>query len=149
MSLVQTNYVRGVADDKRSASAFLTAADTNSLATLKNDFIDCGVQHIGASMDGAKTRERFGKTSQSVYRIKEGRVTVLAHRLQEQNALADCFDGGLLHVGVFNVKGDSVTKEVNCLLLETERAVELSHRHGIQIFAVPSGGVVAINFLHV
>jgi len=59
MSLVQSSHVRGITDDERGASALLTAADTNGLATLENDLVDSRVEHICAAMDGAKTRKRF------------------------------------------------------------------------------------------
>ena len=63
LSFSLTLYIGWIADNERCASCFFTASDTDSFATLVKNLIDCGVQHVGTSVDSAETTERFWETT--------------------------------------------------------------------------------------
>ena len=149
LGLAEPGNVGWVADYKRGARRLFTASYADGSSRLKKNLVYIRVKHVSTAMDGAKATEGLGKAAKTVDGVEEWRVTVLAHRFHVQNALLACFNGGLLQVAIFDLKGDSVAQEVDRLAVQAERLEELAHGHRVKIFVLPSVRVIWVDAVHV
>lgn len=108
LGLLKATNVRRIANNYWGFCLLAFARNSNNLARFEQDLIDVGIEHVGATVNGAKTTERFRKTTESIDWIKEGRVTVLTERIDVEVHLANGVDGGLIEVGVVSVESNCV-----------------------------------------
>jgi len=109
--------------------------DTNSLASLVDELIDVGVEHIGTAVDGTEAGETLGELSQSVERVDIRRLSVARNTVAIQ---ADALDGlgrstGFIQVGIVVVKRHGVADKVLGCDLEAELVVDLLHGATAQV----------------
>lgn len=88
--------IAGVTDYHWSFSLLVSASNSSDLSIANNDFINFSIEHVGASVDGAQSAERLWKTSKTVDRVQERRVSVLAKGFVVEGALLNCFDSRLV-----------------------------------------------------
>lgn len=63
LGLAHISNVGWVTDNKWGLGGLFTRADTNSFTALHKNLVDWGVQHVGTTVNGAKTGERLWETS--------------------------------------------------------------------------------------
>ena len=148
LGLVHVSNIGGVANHEWGLGGLVTGADTDDLAALHKDLIDRGVQHVGTTVNGAQTRERLGETSETVHWVQEWRATILTHGFLVELHLWEGVVGGHLQVAVITLHGDSVTKEINGVLLEAGLLEQLSAGLLGVVEVVPGLLVTKIDLLH-
>lgn len=68
--------VARVADNDGGGGRVFTATDASSLAVLHSDLVDLRVQHVRATVDCAKSRERLRQATNTINRIQERTLAI-------------------------------------------------------------------------
>lgn len=117
--LLETLDIAGVANHERGAGFLLAAANSADLAILiEEHFVDGLIEHVGSAVDGAKARETFGETAETVDRVEERRVSVFADRFDVELHFLESLHAGAHTVVVVDFERDGVTQKVNRVFLE-------------------------------
>lgn len=88
-------------------------------STLPFDSINFGIEHVGTAVDGAETRERLGKTSETVDRVEERRVSVFALAFDVKHNFFEGRLSGLLEIAIIELHSQCVADEIHGVFTET------------------------------
>lgn len=110
-------------------AVFHGGTDAGNLAVLVFDFVDVGVEHVRAAVDGGQTGEALRQLAQTVQGVDVRRLSVTGHGVDVQ---ADALDAVLGHalgfdVVVGGVEGHAVADEVAGGRLQAVLVVDLLH----------------------
>jgi hypothetical protein len=124
--------IRGIADNKRSFGNLIIGLDSSDFSIFtKENLVNVGVEHVSTSMDSAKSRETFRKTSQTIDRIEERRITILSKGFDVKLDLLDSFDGRLGEVLIISEESDCMSQEINGIIFKFMLLENI--RHGLLV----------------
>lgn len=149
LSLFKSSNISGVTDHKRSLGSLFSNSDSGNLVSIEKNLVNLSVEHVGTSVDGAKTREGFGKTSKTENGVQEGRLTILAKTLNVQVDSLDGIKSGHGEEFFISVKGNGVTHEINSVILKLELLEKSLHVVVFYVEISPGFLVLFVKFVKV
>lgn len=122
--------------------------DADDGGAVKNDFVNRSVQHVRATIDGAKPGEPLGQLAKAVQRIQVRALAVASQRVAVQLDALDQIGGRLVDVVVVQVQRQGVAGEVLSVLVQPELGVQLLGRHALRVDVLPRFRIVLLEVLH-
>lgn len=93
---------------------------SDDFTILEQNFANVGIKHKCSTIDSTDSWKSFWNTTQSINWINEWWVSISAHWIHIKLDLSDDFDGWFIHETLVSEQSDSVSDEVNCILLKTK-----------------------------
>lgn len=103
--------------------------DARDLATLVQDLVHGGVEHVRAAIDGGKTCKTLWEFAQAEERVDVRGFAITGHGISVETDALDCFLCLALCVDVVigGVQSHGVANEVSCSILETPLVIHILH----------------------
>ena len=124
--------------------------DTHNLATVVEELVDIGVQHVGTTVDSGETSETLGQLSETVERVDVWRLSIPRYRVTvEPDALNGLVRLSLLRdVVVGGVQSHGVTNEIACGSLDNKLVVYILHGRVLDVDACVKCQLPSLDHVH-
>lgn len=135
-----------VANHNWSTGCLVSASySTNFSTSVESDFVNLGVQHVGSSMDSAKSTECLGQSTKTIDWVQEATGSVLAVTLKIKLHLFDRVDSWLVKISIRILQCNCVTQEIDSVFVKVVVLENVLHGCLMDVEVVPSLRVIEVD----